>query len=163
MIDDEQRQSIHTERSGGFLDIPGKYSTLASSLWAAEEAEYRIEDHLCRHISELIDHIGCDPHDQSLEIFFDATTPLDFVITEEQARIIWQMGFRCAWANFCDGTEQSLSPTRTSGRKPGHLSRWSHTAFEERRLRVAKIVMEARRPLLEQIARLSGGKQQAHL
>lgn len=53
-----------------------------------------------------VDHIGHDHYDESIELFFIKATPLDLVVTEEQARIIFDWGFTRGWANFADGTEQ---------------------------------------------------------
>lgn len=136
---------------------------LAQTLWQAEIAEVRIEDRLCHHVSELIDHIGWDQYDESLEIYFDPTTPADFQITEQQAAIIWQMGFRCAWANFCDGTEQTLTRNQTYSRRPVTSDRWSKERFDDRCLRVARMVELARLPLVQQIAQLSESKTQPHV
>jgi hypothetical protein len=50
-------------------------------------------------------HMSTDWYDNSLEVYFDAVTPI-FGATQEQAEKIFEMGFCQFWLNFLDGTEQ---------------------------------------------------------
>jgi hypothetical protein len=129
---------------------------LADRLFAGVTAEMAVEDRLLK-ISPHVDHIGFGWDDTSLEIFFDPDTPADFELTEQQASIIWEMGFRVAWLNFTDGTEQKASPHLVQPRRSvlGGEPRWTMAAYDERKQHVARCVELARRPLLAQIAELT--------
>ncbi len=94
--------------------------TLAGRIFDGVYALSEVEDSLDGQFwPELVDHVGHDHYDQSIEIYFVKAAPPDLVINSEQAAQILNWGFWRGWLNFADGTVQHFwswdAETQTKG------------------------------------------------